>query len=124
MFYVNLNNIIKMKFTELSLKGKLFFLAIICTVISIYFLVLILFLYLGINWCIYKVLALIHPIFAAIIIIIAYIMGIRNIVTILSFPGTCYFFRRSLEYSFNKTMAAEVLKSLTEFRNCIEAVMT
>ena len=83
------------------------------------------FLIIGINWLLYKFLAfIVTPIPAIIILILAYIIGIRNIVTILAFPGTCYLFRRSLEYSFNKTMAAEVMKSLNEFKNCIEVFLT
>ena len=115
-----------MKFKELSLKGKLLFLAIICKASPIHnFLVLFLFIYLGVNWSVYKILALfLTPIPASIILILAYIIGIRSIITILAFPGTCYLFRRSLEYSFCKTMAAEVMKSINEFRNCIEVFLT
>ena len=115
-----------MKFKELSLKGKLFYLAIICNnKFGENILVIVLFVFLGINWCLYKVLAfLVTPIPSLLIVIVAYVIGLRNIVTILAFPGTCFLFRRSLEYSFCKTMAAEVLKSITEFKNCIEIFLT
>ena len=57
-------------------------------------------------------------------IIVAYVILIRSLIKTLSFPGTSYIFKRNIEYSFCKTMANEVLKSITEFKHSIEVYLT
>ena len=115
-----------MKFSELSLKGKLILISIICKkIIHMKLLVFGIFIIVLINWSIYKIISwLLGAIITSIFMLVAYVFGIRKLVTFLAFPGTFSLFRRGIEYSFCKTMAAEVLKSITEFKNSVEVYLT
>ena len=115
-----------MKFSELSLKGKLIAISIICkNIIGNEIIVFGIFTLVLINWSIYKIISwLLGAIITSIFMLVAYVFGIRKLVTFLAFPGTFSLFRRGIEYSFCKTMAAEVLKSITEFKNSVEVYLT
>lgn len=103
------------KFILFFIGGKLFYLNLII-LIAIAFSIIFL-----IHWSIYKVLSWVFTCPGSLLIIVCfyYFTG-RKLVRILAFPGYFGLFRRNLELSYCKSMGAEVLRSIIEFKSSLE----
>ena len=54
----------------------------------------------------------------------AYYFLIRKVIIWAVFPGSSYFFKRSLELSYMKNMGSHVLEQIREFRSCLDIFKT
>jgi hypothetical protein len=78
-----------------------------------------------VHWSIFKILGWVFTGYGAFtIIVLTYYFSIRSIVRFIAFPGALGLFKRNLEFSYCKSMAKEVLRSLLELKGCLEMYLS
>ena len=84
--------------------------------------VLILSLFILVNYLIYMLLKLItgHHFIALPTLLICYYFLIRRVVTYVIFPGSLPLFRRKLENDMQKSMGRMILEQVREFSLCLD----